>query len=310
VKRVIITVVCALGVLVSGEARAQSEQELRAALEGQYVVVKMDLPATQYGLDVYPLHENAIDFKAYSDRIREFGVALREGQRVMVTTVRVKKKNVELQLGGGGYGVFGDDSGSVYVPTVEKTRREKDLERWIKDEPDYDRRRRMQRELDELRRDRQRDERDRQMQKESLEAEKKRDIADKRLNAGSRVNIWYSDGKFADPVPTLGQVKRILFKVIDFGPVESTRSRDDDEQDGQVARVVQKPTPKSSAKAGGIARGMSRDDVHAALGEPVKSTSGRQGDLATVIETFESDDTVTEVTFVGDVVVKFTTASK
>jgi hypothetical protein len=34
----------------------------------------------------------------------------------MITTVRVKKKNIEFQLGGGGYGVFGDDSGTVYVP--------------------------------------------------------------------------------------------------------------------------------------------------------------------------------------------------
>ena len=141
VRRALITMVCGMG-LWPALASAQSELQLRQAFEGRYVIVRMDMPATHRGVDLYPEREPAVDFQSYSARLREFGVALREGDRVMVTAVRVKKKNIEFQLGGGGYGVFGDDSGSVYVPTESKSRREKDLEKYIKDERDPDRRRR------------------------------------------------------------------------------------------------------------------------------------------------------------------------
>jgi hypothetical protein len=48
---------------------AQSEQQLRQAFEGQYVVVKMDMPATQLGIDLYPERDPTIDFKVhYLDR--------------------------------------------------------------------------------------------------------------------------------------------------------------------------------------------------------------------------------------------------
>ena len=133
---------CGAGWLVAAPAAAQSEQQLRQAFEGRYVIVRMDMPATHKGVDLYPSREPAVDFSSYSARLREFGVSLREGDRVMVTAVRVKKRNIEFQLGGGGYGVFSDDSGSVYVPTESKSRREKDLEKEIRDERDSDRRRR------------------------------------------------------------------------------------------------------------------------------------------------------------------------
>jgi hypothetical protein len=307
--RLAIGLLCVAGVLTSAPAGAQSEQELRRVLEGQYVIVKMDLPATQYGLDVYPLREQSIDFRTYSDRIREYGVALREGTRVMVTTVRVKKKNVELQLGGGGYGVFGDDSGSVYVASVPKSNREKDLEKWVKDERDPDRRRRMQRELDDLRRDREREQRDRDSEKRDLEERKKSEIADKRLRAGSRVNLWYSDGTMSDPVPTVAQMRRMLAKVIDFSPVQGLRA---ESPTRPVTVPVSRVAPKAPAppRGGDLRRGMTKDEVHRVLGQPRESTPGKQGDLATLTEVFDGTDTVTEVVFVADVVVKFTTSSK
>ena len=157
----------------------------------------MDMPATQRGVDLYPDRQPSVDFREYSARVREFGVALKPGDRIMVTTVRVKKKNIEFQLGGGGYGVFGDDTGYVYVPEESKSRREKDLEKWIKDERDYDRRRRMQRELDDLRRDRERENRRARSESRELTAQKESEIASKRLDAGSRFNLWFEEFRLA-----------------------------------------------------------------------------------------------------------------
>ena len=48
---------------------------------------------------------------------------------------------IEFQLSGGGFGTFSDDSStSVSIPRVEKSSREKDLEKRIKDEDDSRRR--------------------------------------------------------------------------------------------------------------------------------------------------------------------------
>src|SRR5689334_21984587 len=201
VQRLLGAVVCSVGLLQAIPAAAQNEQQLRAAFEGKYIIVRMDMPASQKGVDVYPGREPAVDFKSYSDRIRTFGVALREGDRVLVTAVRVKKKNIEFQLAGGGYGVWGDDSGYVYVPTVYKSDREKDLEKRIKNEDNPDRRRRMQRELDDLRRERERENRDAEAQKRDLEAQKSSEIAQKRLGAGSRFNVWFDDERLENWAP-------------------------------------------------------------------------------------------------------------
>ena len=134
----------------------------------------------------------------------------------MVTTVRVKKKNIEFQLGGGGYGVFGDDTGSVYVPDESKSRREKDLEKWIKDERDPERRRRMQRELDDLRRDRERENRRRDAEERDLTARKQSEIASKRLDAGSRFNLWFDEYRLASRVPTPREMRLMLSQFVDF----------------------------------------------------------------------------------------------
>ena len=43
----------------------------------------MDMPATQRGVDLYPDREPSVDFRAYSARVREFGVALKPGDRII-----------------------------------------------------------------------------------------------------------------------------------------------------------------------------------------------------------------------------------
>lgn len=292
------------GLAAPASAQSQTEWELKRAFEGKFVVVKMDMPATQYGIDLTPGREPAIDFRVYSQRVKDFGIALRAGDRVMVTTVRVKKKNIEFQLGGGGYGTFGDDSGYVYTPTESKSQREKDLERWIKDERDPYKRSRMQRELDDLRRDRERENRRREADSADLTARKQSDIAQKRLDAGSRFNLWFDEFQLASRPPTPAELRRMLAEYVDFGDGPPPRM----ESRGQP--MPPPPPAGDLSRVSELRRGMSMVDVHDLIGMPVRSKSGKQGDLATVTETYEDGDRVTEVVYVGNVIVRFSTSSK
>ena len=54
---------------------------------------------------------------------------------------------------------------------------------------------------------------------------------------------------------------------------------------------------------------MSADEVHDLFGNPTRSKSGKQGDLATLTEWYERSDRVTEVVYVSGVVVRFSTSS-
>src|SRR6476469_4800387 len=53
---------------VAVPASAQGEAELKDFFEGKSVRVKIDMPATQEGIDVYPDARRAIDFTQYSAR--------------------------------------------------------------------------------------------------------------------------------------------------------------------------------------------------------------------------------------------------
>lgn len=286
-------------------ASAQTEYDLKRAFEGKFVIVKMDMPATQYGIDLTPGREPAIDYKTYSQRVKDFGIALRAGDRVMITTIRVKKKNIEFQLGGGGYGTFGDDSGYVSTSTESKSQREKDLERWIKDERDPYKRSRMQRELDDLRRDRERENRRREADSADLTARKQSDIAQKRLDAGSRFNLWFDEFQLASRPPTAAEVRRMLAEYVDFGEAPPARL------ESRSQPMAPPPPPRGDiARVSELRRGMSMIEVHDMLGMPARSKSGKQGDLATVTESYEDAERVTEVVYVGGVIVRFSTSSK
>ncbi len=296
-------VVCSVGLFQAMPVAAQSEQQLRQAFEGHFVIVRMDMPATEKGVDLHPGHEPAVDLPSYSVRIRQFGIALHDGDRVMVTAVRVKKKNIEFQLAGGGYGVWGDDTGSVYVPTAYKSDREKNLEKAVKSESDPDRRRSMQRELNDLRNDRDRENRRADAQKRDLEAQKQTEIAQKRLGAGSRFNLWFDDDRLERAVPNPSELVALLSQVIAF--------EGDDVLPASAS--VPPPLPPEVAPAGSVSdlrRGLSVDEVHGLLGKPTREKSGKQGDLKTLTEWYEEAYRVTEIFYVDGVIVRFSTSSK
>src|SRR5512140_734236 len=161
---------CAAG---AAPAAAQNEAALKAFFEGKRVTVRIDMPGSADGIDVRADAKQAVDFSRVRDNLKRYGTAIKSGDAITVTLVKVKKDLIEFQLGGGGYGTFGDDtSTTVYIPDAPKTEREKQLEKRVKEEDDRSVRRKLEAELDELRDRRERENR-------RIEAERERQSAAK-----------------------------------------------------------------------------------------------------------------------------------
>ena len=66
---------------------AQDAQSLSQFFEGKQVVVKIDMPGSQQGVDIFPQKDGMLDAKAYGKRMKSFPIALHSGDAVMVTMV-------------------------------------------------------------------------------------------------------------------------------------------------------------------------------------------------------------------------------
>ena len=316
---VALTSTLALTLALLGPTRASAQPaaaaaELKKAFEGREVMVLMDMPATHRGVDLHLQREPEINFADYAQRTKEFGIALRKEDRVMITMVKVNKKNIEIHLGGGGYGTWSDDSGTVTPDYVGKSRRESDLEKERKRTTEAWRIREIDRELGYLRREREREEREARREAEALTAIKQREVAAKRLDGGSRFNIWYADKRLETWAPTPEELALSLSRYLDFGGGNGDGvpgvSRGSAGNRLTATRASSSGPRDVESAATALRRGMSTDEVHDLLGRPTRRRNSKQGDLDAVVEAWETTDSVTEVTFVGGVVVKFTSSSK
>ena len=124
---------------------AQNEATLRAFFEGKRVTLKIDMPGTSDGVDVRADARRALDYQRHGERLKTYGTALHNGESATVTLVKVKKDLIEFHLNGGGFGTFFDDtSTSVSLHYVEKSSREKEIEKRIDDETEPRRKRELE----------------------------------------------------------------------------------------------------------------------------------------------------------------------
>ena len=268
-------------VVVARPALAQNEAALRSYFEGKRVVMKIDMPGTSDGVDIRVDAGREMDTSRYSDRLKRYGAAIHAGDTTTVTLVKVKKDLIEFQLGGGGYGTFGDStSSSVDMPLVEKSNRERDLEQLVRTETDSARKRALQRELDDLRRI--------TAEKTQAEGLKSAQIAAARLKGGSRFNLRYSSVVPASIRP--GDLVEILAQYVDFS--------------GQ-APPAQGKTPVGSAK-----KGMLRADAERLFGRPVETSERHEGALRVVTLVFVRGSERITGEFVEDVLIRYTVSSK
>jgi hypothetical protein len=280
---------------------AQSEDALRQYFEGRTVVVRIDMPASAKGVDIRSGSPQPLDASEQSSRLGYYGVVLRPGDEVQVTKIKVKDDVIEFQLGGGGWGTFGDSAGGTTIPPVTKSNREKDLERQVKSETDRDRKRQLERELDDVRRDREREEARTRVLQDIADKEKQEREHGLAMHKGSRFNLRFEKKVPASALTPEG-VMRALGDFVDFPWVESRRPRHDaDRRDDR---------PRTDDDAGSLRKGLSRGEVDKILGKPVSVDEHAEGKLkvATIVYT-RGDDRV-ETVFADGVLVRYTISSK
>ena len=266
---------------------AQDERALRQQFEGSMVTVRMDMPGTEDGVDVYPGTGTPIDYPKYAQRLKTFGVALHSGQSVMVTKVKVKDDLIEFQLGGGGFGtMFDDDRTTVTATPVTKSQREKDLEKAVRSESDRDRKRRLQDELDDLRREREREDRRNEASVAAASEQRRENVRRQRAEGGSRFNLRYRGGVPSSAL-TPAAVREALAKYVEFPGNEAAGPSG------------------GSAPAAGIRLGMLLPEIEALLGPAATAEERMEGTLHVSVRTYVRPDGRITAELVEGVVIRF-----
>lgn len=298
-KKAAVLVVILLGAL---SLKAQDAQSLSQFFEGKQVVVKIDMPGSQQGIDIFPQRPNPLDAKAYGKRMKSFPVALHSGDAVMVTTVKVKDKLIEFQLGGGGFGTFGDDTDtSVKFTPAPKSDREKDLENQLSNTDDPDQKARIQRELDYVRRQRERDDQRNKALAEEAAREKRYQVDQDRMKGGSRFNLKY-DGK-VPPNITPQDVMAALSQFVSFPPGMGGVAP---QAGAGVAAAPAAAAPVGGpATINGLQKGMHQDQVRALLGNPTGSADTDHDGLQVHSETYVQGNSYIHADFVNGVLVRY-----
>jgi hypothetical protein len=273
---------------------AQSETVLKEYFEGRTVTPKLALPGTEEGVDVYPGSPRPLDYARYANRLKEYGTAIRAGEPVTVTKVRLKSKHIEFQLGGGGYGTFGDETSSrVSTEAAPKTKREQNLEAELQRETDPARKRALKEELDDLKTAREREDARNRSAVAEAEEHRKANIRQRRLEGGSRFNLRYADRVPAEALRPEAVI-RSLEQYVDFGQLTPE----------------DRPGPAAQPLAGGLRKGMLIQDADAALGAPVSSAERKEGSLRVTQRRYSSPMGQVTAEFVEGVLVRYSLTSE
>jgi hypothetical protein len=313
---------CSLTVPVA--AFGQDEAALQRFFQGKRVIVKIDMPATKDGIDIYVNEPQKLRFDEYSQRIRNHGVSVKSSDSIMVTQVRMKDRIIEFHLGGGGYGTFADEGAYVSAPTTPKSARERRLEEDLKKESDARMKRRIQDELDEVRDARRREDARAQAAARELQQLKREEIRAKALQSGSRFNLRFNRSVLREDPATPERVMELLGEWVDFSPITGSSSAAPSGQASPLSpgadRVSPRPASSSTVPAatapssgGGITavrKGMSESAVRNLLGEPVRLDDRKEGTLRVRALVFQQGDLQVDTEFVEDVLVRFRMASR
>jgi hypothetical protein len=295
---------CTFAVLaLSASGHAQSEAALRDYFEGRTVIVKIAMPGTENGVDIYPGTTKPLDYPKHADRLKDYGTAIKSGSQALVTKVKLKSDHIEFQLDGGGYGTMGDEtSSSVSVTPAPKTKREQNLEGQLKRETDPARRRQIKEELDDLKAEREREDSRNRAAVADAQESKKANIRQRRLEGGSRFNIRYRNGIPASALTPEG-VQAALAQYVDFTP--ATRAA----ADGPVPIPGAGAAPAAGPSGSMPRKGMLLPEVDRVLGPPQKTSDRAEGKLKVTTRIYATEAGRISAEFVEGVLIRYTLTS-
>jgi len=279
---------------------AQSEAALKEYFEGRTVNLKIAMPGTENGVDLYPGTSKPLDYPRHADRLKDYGTALKPGDAALVTKVKLKSKLIEFQLDGGGYGTSGDETSSnISVGSTPKTKREQNLEGELKRETDPARRRAIKEELDDLKAARAREDARNRAAVAEAEESRKANIRQRRLEGGSRFNLRYKNGVPASAL-TPEAVKEALAAYLEFP-----------EPAPEASPIPMSGNLPASRPAGGLpSKGMLADDVDRQLGAPKSSSERAEGKLKVTTRVYDTDAGRVTAEFVEGVLIRYTVVSR
>lgn len=304
--------------MVSRSAHAQNEAALRAAFEGKSVTVKVDMPATSKGLDVYPQESMPVNWREMAERMKEFGTAIKPGQQMMITKVVVKKdSHIEFQLGGGGYGTFGDymnSSSSVTATEESESAEERQLKEQIKQAQGPTRRKQLEKELANKRGERERE--NSRAKAEAAQANEAREanLRLKRAESGSRFNLRYKQGippyaltpqGVAEALAPYAEIAGVPAAVT--GATTATAPT----VPGATPANALAPAARTGAPASGSAaiaslkKGLSIAEVEAILGPAASAHEAQEGTMTVMKRSYTVDGRKVSTSFVGGVLIDF-----
>src|SRR5687767_3851568 len=188
---------------ISVALHGQAPTALGQHFQGREVMVLLDMPGDESGVDVYAREAAAVPADLIRTRLAKYGTGLRRGQIASVTLVKLKGDYIEFHLDGGGFtdrqflGLPGYDS--AHWGTSEEERK---LRNRITGTRDKEHRRRYQSDYDRARRRRV------QPLREKLERER-------REQHGSRFNIRFASDREAMRV-TAEELTAILRPYIEL----------------------------------------------------------------------------------------------
>jgi len=93
-------VVCGiLLIIVSGLTVTAQSTDVKAYFEGKQVTFRIDMPATNDGVNVYPERAQSLDYIEYNKRLRNHSAAIHRGELATITKVRITDNSIEVRFG-------------------------------------------------------------------------------------------------------------------------------------------------------------------------------------------------------------------
>ena len=281
-------------ILTAAPAFAQSEQVLRETFQGKFVRVRIDMPATSAGVEIRPDQKPPVDFVKLGDRMKREGTSLRAGDQVMVTKIRVGKNFLEFQMGGGGYGTFGDmlnSSPSSSADVQGKSGREKNLEDQIRATSDPGKKKSLERELKDERRQRESDNARSEAEANQANQLREANIQRLKLGGGSRFTFRFGDHSVPPEYLTPEGLRHALAEYVEFDePRESS-------------------TEPEEAALTSLRKGLTLAEVERVLGPSSEATEKREGSLVILERTYRRSKETVVANFVDGVLVRYTISS-
>jgi hypothetical protein len=283
---------------------AQSETVLKEYFEGRAVSPKLAMPGTEEGIDIYPGSPRPLDYPRYASRLKKFGTSIKAGEPVTITKIKLKSKHIEFQLGGGGYGTFGDETSSnVGTAQASKTKREQNLEADLKRETDPAKRRAMREELDDLEAARERENARNRAAVAEAQEHRKQNIRQLRLEGGSRFNIRYQDEVRSEAL-TPQSVIAALGQYVDFGQLRA------DEPATSLPGATSQLATNVARGPSSLHKGMLLQEVDVMLGSPSSSSERKEGSLKVAERVYSTPNGRVTAWFVEGVLIRYTISSE